>query len=162
MIFTWLKGFIVGESNVGPNEESSQRMNIDIASFSRGAFDIDIVGESHYFIALNRAKEGAEIDGSRRVITTVLVPDPNNKFDKNAIQVCAVVNEQMEQIGHLSRGRALDYRRAIELWQSKGYFMSCKAALFGGEGRKANIGVWLDLPDPEEVENDYHEQFSDT
>ena len=93
---------------------------------------VDIVGESHYVNALKRAKEGAEKDGDKSVVTTVLVREPDNKFDKNAIQVCAVVNEEMEPIGYLSRKRAMDYREVVDLWQRKGYFVSCKAALFGG------------------------------
>ena len=119
---------------------------------------VDIVGESHYVDALKRAKQGAEKDGSKNVVTTVLVREPDNKFDKNAIQVCAVVNEEMDLIGYLSRKRAMDYREVVDLWQIKGYCVRCKAALFGGEGRKVNIGVWLALPDPEEIEEDYAQQ----
>ncbi len=160
MVFKWIKDIFVGDSGDEPTKRgSSQRMNIDIASFSRGDYVVDIVGESHYVDALKRAKQGAEKDGSKNVVTTVLVREPDNKFDKNAIQVCAVVNEEMEPVGYLSRNTARDYRKAVDLWQRKGYFVSCKAALFSSEGRKANIGVWLDLPTPDEIEKDYAQQF---
>ena len=162
MVFKWIKDIFVGDSGDEPtNKAGTQRFNINIAAFSRGDYVVDVVGESHYMNALKRAKESAEKDGDKSVVTTVLVREPDNKFDKNAIQVCAVVNEEMDLIGYLSRKRAMDYREVVDLWQRKGYFVSCKAALFGGEGRKVNIGVWLDLPDPDEIEEDYSHQFPD-
>ncbi len=72
----------------------------------------------------------------------------------------ALIGRELKTVGYLSRDTALDYEDAVEVWEGKGHFVSCKAALFGGTKEKPGIGAWLDLPDPEEIEDDYEDMFS--
>ncbi len=169
MVLKWVKQNIIGDFAAErrrreaeqPAKENEQRVELNIATLTRGDdYVVPIAGESHYMAALKRAKGLAEDEDGKSVVTIVLQREPDNQFDKNAIKVFAVIGGQLEAVGYLSRDTAVEYRDAVEMWEAKGYYVSCKGALFGGTKQKPNIGVWLDLPNPEDVEEEYGEQFS--
>lgn len=52
-----------------------------------GAFDIDIVGESNYQAELEALAGGRDVEGADFEVSGVLMPEPNNPYDPNAIRV---------------------------------------------------------------------------
>ena len=160
MVLKWIKDNVIGGgAHQPPKTGDTQRMALEISSFTRGDYAVAVVGESHYMSALKRAKRSAEDEDGKSVVTAVLLREPDNRFDKNAIKVSVLTDGTLKAVGHLARETALEYRDAVDLWEQKGFFVSCKAALFGGYAEKPNIGVWLDLPDPEEIGAGYAKQF---
>ena len=107
-----------------------------------GECDFHIVGESNYQPELRRvAKSG-------RSFMAVLLSEPNNPKDPNAIRVCA---EGGRTVGYLSRDYAIDYREAFALLGKHGHVGACRAKLIGGVGEKKSFGVMLNLKDPETI-----------
>ena len=157
MVFKFLKDIFANASS----QDNTQRIELKIASLTRGGYySVPIVGESHYMAALKRAKRVALDEDDKSVITMVIQREPDNQFDKNAIKVCALIGEALEAVGYFGRDTAEEYRDSVGLWEASGYYVSCKGALFGGTKGKPNIGVWLDLPDPDGIEEEYEKQFS--
>jgi hypothetical protein len=84
------------------------------ASFLEGDEEIYVVGESHRQDALRdlvkRAKrENPDCDSHRVEITAALVPEPQNKHDRNAIQV----QIDGRHVGYLSREDAIAYQPLV-------------------------------------------------
>src|SRR5262245_6205798 len=105
-----------------------------------------VVGESHYQDALRATSETCERGSSgRRTFTAVLVAEPRNPYDANAI---AVFSPQ-GKLGYLSRDDAIEYQQVIEEVGRRGYNGgACEAYLTGGEPGKPSFGVVLRLADP--------------
>ena len=67
-----------------------------------GDYLCDVVGESHYQAALNRIAGGKTEDGHQIECTAILVPEPTNSHDRNAVKVMIAG----AQVGYLSRTHA--------------------------------------------------------
>lgn len=107
-----------------------------------------VVGESHYQDALRATSRVAQIGAEgRRVFTAVLVPEPENPYDANAVAIYSTQGK----IGHLSRDDALAYRDVLAEVTRRGHHGgSCLAYLNGGEPGKPSFGVSLQLADAHE------------
>jgi hypothetical protein len=112
-----------------------------------GAFRFPIVGESHYQLEIEAIAGGRSEDGARNILVdAVLIPEPNNPYDPNAV---AVKNEN-RTVGYLSRDTAKLFCRALE---ASGFeIVSCEAVINGGWDRgpddRGHFGVRLNAALP--------------
>src|SRR5262245_21115375 len=120
-----------------PHEHSLPALDI-----GWGACNFNIVGESHYQGRLRN------IDMSGRSFTAVLMPEPTNAFDPQAIRVVA---EGADTIGYLSREDAVHYAPVFELLARHNRVGTCRAQLTGGVGEKRSFGVLLNLREVDEL-----------
>jgi hypothetical protein len=116
----------------------------------RGNATIQVAGESHYQDALERAGGGRGTNGVRKPKqTVVLLPEPTNEYDLNAVRVLVV---PYGLVGYLSRGDAVAYRPVIDRIAAVGWLTSCHGTLTGGWDRGRNdrgsIGIELYLRAP--------------
>lgn len=105
---------------------------------------VDVVGESHYQSHLNATAGGKKRDSQRVEVAAVLVPEPNNKKDPNAIQVW--VNGA--PIGYLSRADALAMKATTTKLWNEGSLGYCNGIIVGGwkrGGDEGHYGVKLFL-----------------
>lgn len=103
-----------------------------------GGYNFEVVGESYCQDNLRRALEsvGAEVDA-------VLVPEPNNKYDSNAVRVDVVVDGVALKAGYVPRDRNYLYQGILLRGMKRGEIGTCKAKIFGHD----MLGIWLDLTD---------------
>jgi len=106
-----------------------------------------VVGESHYQPALRAAAGGRKAQDWDDHITVEaqLVPEPNNKFDRNAVAV--LVNGR--KVGYLPAEIAGDYQPVLVGLLRRGLFGTCKGAIVGGGSR--SYGIWLMVAEPEVI-----------
>lgn len=99
---------------------------------------VGVVGESHYQEALRGLSDALEVlERHERNFDARLVPEPNNRYDANAIAVMA----GDKKIGYLPREIAKSYHVPLARQPAP---VECPAQLRGGEdGTK--IGVVLDF-----------------
>jgi hypothetical protein len=137
---------------------------------------VEVVGESYRQDALRRvaaiATDGVpfldELSGRPRKIAeeedrgwfrAVLVCDPSNEHDRNAIAVHA---DGVGHIGYLSRDDAVDYQPVFAALAGRGYSVaSCPAFLIGGEPGKPTYGALLCLSSPDRVIQDLRETLAE-
>lgn len=117
-----------------------------------GAFEVEAVGESNYQDALWRAvrSEQPTERGYRLLTTAVLLPEPSNLYDENAVQV--LIHGELG--GYLSREDAVGYGPLVASHTHGPRVAACNALILGGflqGGRRASLGIWLDLPEPGET-----------
>lgn len=116
-------------------------LTLDIGSAAM-ACNFNIVGESHYQGRLRN------ISMSGRSFTAVLLPEPTNAFDPNAIRVVA---EGADTIGYLSKEDAVHYAPAFEVLARHNRVGTCRAQLTGGVDEKRSFGVLLNLRQVDEL-----------
>ena len=110
-----------------------------------------IVGESNYQPMLRRiAKQG-------RNFRALLIPEPHNAYDPNAIAVWA---EGGGPIGYLSRENALEYREVFAFLTERQHVGVCRAKLIGGTPGKRTYGVLIDLRETESLLTDLRDSFA--
>ncbi len=119
---------------VTPSNEPSLAA-LDLGS-SAGACNFNIVGESHYQGRLRN------ISALGRSFTTMLMPEPTNAVDPNAIRVAA---DGADTVGYLSKEDAVHYAPVFELLTQHNRVGTCQARLTGGTGEKRSFGVLLNL-----------------
>jgi tetratricopeptide (TPR) repeat protein len=108
-----------------------------------GNFLQEIVGESHYQDRLLAIAAGRIAEGKPVKFRVVLIPEPKNEYDPNAVAVHA---ENGGIIGYLSREDAEEYQPAIVAFKKRqGGYPSCNAMTAGGHGDYKSIGVRLDI-----------------
>jgi len=107
----------------------------------RGRFNQPIVGESNYQDSLRQLKENPVVVllGNAPIASLLLVREPDNPYDKNAI---AVLTEEGAIVGYLSREDALSLETTALEHEQRGEVMRCSGKLVGDQ----HIGVWLNLP----------------
>jgi hypothetical protein len=118
----------------------------------RGA-RVDAVGEGAHQGTLERMAGGRTIDGPmNRDHTALLLPEPTNFYDVNAVRVVLIPSTPgvpAATVGHLSREDALAYRPVIDRVAAAGKLTVCKASMTGGWDRgpddRGSIGVILHL-----------------
>lgn len=111
---------------------------------------VPIVGESYYQPALLRAAAG-------RVATpefethiparAVLIPEPRNPHDANAVRIDVVTPAGLETAGYLARPIAAKYQPGL-LALGPGHLVTCEARITGG-GHGRFHGCYLYLGPPE-------------
>jgi hypothetical protein len=106
-----------------------------------------VVGESHYQDALRATSHLCSVGlEGRPTFTAVLVPEPDNPYDTNAIAVYS----HEGKLGYFSRDSAIAYRELFAEVKRLGYQGgACEAYLTGGEADKPSFGVVLHLADAE-------------
>ncbi|MPZ26150.1 MAG: hypothetical protein GEV12_06790 [Micromonosporaceae bacterium] len=116
---------------------------IPVARFD-GRHDLDVVGESFYQDAIWQCAGGWTSERVRAEIEAVLVAEPDNPHDKNAISVWI----SGMRVGYLSREDAAEYRNGLLALQAR---HRCHVALGGviaGGGMRESgpglLGVFLD------------------
>jgi len=99
---------------------------------------IDIVGESQFQEALARYKTGA----SDAWANGVLIPEPDNSFDPNAILLYLINNEfWIDPVGYLPKEVAQKVVRPISNLLAQGQILPVKCKLVNASGTMTNIGV---------------------
>lgn len=123
----------------------SARVQTVQATLYPGGETLEVVGESHYQDALWRIVGERRRDPVRYETHAVLLPDPDNRYDPNTIEV----RIDGALVGYLSREDAAVYRpgllRLIET--SANRFVALDAVIVGGGPRPDGIsflGVFLD------------------
>lgn len=118
----------------------------------RGWASIDVVGESHYKESV-RTLFGADLkgDGAELETTVRLVPDPKNKFDRNAVGVWA----GGRQLGHLPRDEAARYAPVLSALLAQGWAPQVSARVWASQWSSDYLvrgdfsaSVRLDLAEP--------------
>ncbi|TCN32804.1 hypothetical protein EV644_1242 [Kribbella orskensis] len=109
-----------------------------------GDDDLEVVGESNYQSALWAICGERLGERVRYTITAVLVPEPENAYDPNAIAV--LIAGQI--VGYLDRQTAGLYIRSLhEQMASRGAYVGLKGVIVGGGHRNdgpGRLGVWLE------------------
>jgi hypothetical protein len=108
---------------------------------------VAVVGESHRQDALRRTERISQMVGEERTFRAVLVPEPTNPHDRNAVMVFS----EHGHLGYLPRDVAAEYRRLFVEIRKSGYQAgACEGILTGGTRDKPFFGVVLRLSDPDE------------
>jgi hypothetical protein len=113
---------------------------------------LDIVGEQSYQDALRKLGAPFTEEGPTNLDhLAVLVPEPNNRYDKNAIRV----QIDRQRVGYLSRENALLYGPVIGWALGQDRYLVAHAKLTGGWNRgpsdRGSIGVKLHVGSPAET-----------
>jgi hypothetical protein len=106
---------------------------------------LEVVGESHYQDALWSIVGGVRQEHVRHEIHAVLMPEPDNAYDPNAIKVLIDGN----LVGYLSREDAAVYRSGLLLLMKSnpGTLIALHGVIVGGGERPdglGRLGVFLD------------------
>jgi hypothetical protein len=117
---------------------------------------VNVVGESAYQGTLETIGGGRTIDGCRlRDHTAVLLPEPTNRYDANAVRVAVIPwagSTGSGVVGYLSREDAIDYRPVIDRLAAVGRLAAGAVSLTGGWDRggddRGHIGVRLHIDTP--------------
>jgi ssDNA-binding Zn-finger/Zn-ribbon topoisomerase 1 len=110
---------------------------------------LDVVGESHYQPALERMAGGRTNVGARHPDhMAVLLPEPTNEWDPNAVRVLLVAGSSAALVGYLSREDAIAYRPVIDRVAERGEVTMCHASLKGGWDQGVSFGVMLRIGAP--------------
>lgn len=110
-----------------------------------GDFSIDVVGESHYQQALERAAGGRSESGVDVVVKATLVLEDSNPHDDQAV----AVRLDGATVGYLDRYKARAFRQIIATWNvPPDYPLRCMAKITGGwdrgNGDRGSFGIRLD------------------
>jgi hypothetical protein len=111
-----------------------------------GHRDLPIAGTSHRQQVLARIAGEALRKGEHVAFTALIVPEPDNPHDPNAI---AVVADGQGPIGYFARRDALRYKAMAEELIRRNAIGVCEAFLTGGWNDQATIGVRLEIEEPE-------------
>lgn len=116
---------------------------------------VDVVGEGSHQGSLERVAGGRTVDGPRiRDHSAILMPEPTNPYDPNAVRVVVVPSSGSgATIGYLSREDAVAYRPVIDRLAAEGKVAACRASIGGGWERgsddRGSFGVRLSMGTPE-------------
>ena len=105
------------------------------------------MGTSHHQDLLRQLAGDALSRREHVAFTALIVPEPENQHDPNAI---AVVAEGLGSIGYFGRRDAVRYRVMAEELQRRNAIGVCEAFLTGGWSNEVSIGVKLEIEGPED------------
>lgn len=113
---------------------------------------VDVVGEQSYQDTIFQLAGGRDQNGPRNPRhNAMLIPEPTNKYDKNA--VCVRIDGL--RVGYLSREDAVRYGPVTRWIGQRGLVIGCEAYLKGGwyrgRGDAGSVGVSLHLGSPGET-----------
>src|SRR5690348_6253660 len=127
--------------SLGPVQVEATAVSVSLLG---GQDDLEVVGELAYQNALWRLSGGTLGDRIRCQILAVLVPEPTNPFDGNAI----AVQIEGQVIGYLSRATAQDYLPGLQrLMYVRGGYIALHGVIVGGgyyDDGPGRLGVWLE------------------
>jgi len=127
-----------------PPAPSSARMMTVSAHLHTGDEDLEIVGEANYQEALWAICGGAVGDRIRHRVVAVVVPEPQNPHDANAISI--QIDGQL--VGYLPRDVAVRYGSGLkELMTRCGGYVALEGVIVGGgyyNDGPGRLGVWLE------------------
>ncbi len=138
-----------------PVGELKGRLEADALLFEPARKTVNVVGEGSYQGSLERLAGGRTTDGPRdRDHTAILLPEPTNPYDPNAVRVAVLTaSGDGATIGYLSREDAVDYRPVIDRLAAEGKVAACRASIGGGwdrgSGVRGNFGVRLSMGTPD-------------
>ncbi|WP_156400342.1 HIRAN domain-containing protein [Caulobacter sp. Root655] len=119
----------------------------------KGGYPRDAVGESNYQEALSRVCGGHNRHGHELTTTGVLMPEPTNPYDPNAIMVTI----GGERVGYLARDEAKRYGDALVAAGFGGQSATVDVKVVGGwrtnQHDEGHFGVKLALPWPVKFEH---------
>lgn len=118
--------------------------HVDLGS-GRG-YSTGITGESRRQAVLRRLSAGRRERGDDVSFIAVLIPEPENPYDPNAVRVDI---QGGDQIGYLAREDAMDYRTVFKALAETQKVGVCRAKLIGGTSDKPSFGVMVDLKAPD-------------
>ena len=113
---------------------------------------VSVVGESHYQASLARAARGAALGydwDSLPPAPVLLVPEPENVHDANAVRVDVLVDGGSRCAGYLSREEAQRYQPQLLRLRAAGFVGTCSGRITGGGAN--SYGLYLHLADPRDV-----------
>jgi hypothetical protein len=115
------------------------------ATLYTGDETLEVVGESNYQETLWKIVGGRRRERVRHDVAAVLLPEPDNQFDANAIQVLIDGN----LVGYLSRKDAVAYGRGLRALMSTSAngLVALEATIVGGGQRLDGygfLGVFID------------------
>lgn len=113
---------------------------------------LEVVGEQSYQDTILRIAGGRDQNGPKNPRHhAMLIPEPTNKYDKNAI--CVRIDGL--RVGYLSREDAVRYGPVTRWMGQRGLLIACEAFLKGGwyrgRGDAGSVGVSLHLGSPGET-----------
>jgi hypothetical protein len=115
------------------------RQTADLSGHAR----VGIVGESHYQDELARIAGPKQPGGVHLETTAVLLPEPENPFDANAIAVHVLGGGK---VGYLSREDAVDYGPLVRRNTRSDAVAACEAIILGADAtRQTQYCVWLHI-----------------
>jgi len=112
-----------------------------------GGAHVSVVGESYYQDAIVKTVALSPLDSEepdRNVFQAVLVREPGNKYDPNAIGVYSSVG----QVGHLARDTAIEYGPVFEEIARQGAGAGVCVGLIGRRNATVPYGIVLRLSIP--------------
>lgn len=127
-------------------EQNVLAMRLTALELAGGAH-VSVVGESFYQEAIAKTAANSPADEkepNRRAFRAVLVREPGNEYDPNAIGVYS----SFGQLGHLSRKIALEYGPIFEEIARQGAEAGCCVGLIGRSSADRPYGVVLRLSIP--------------
>ena len=139
-----------GPITTWPVGDLKGKLEVDAVLFEPVRKTVNVVGEGSYQGSLERLAGGRTIDGPRdRYHTAILLPEPTNPYDPNAVRVAVVTSSgDGATIGYLSREDAVAYRPVIDRLAAQGKVAACRASIGGGWDR-GNFGVRLSMGTPD-------------
>jgi hypothetical protein len=129
----------------GRKASASERAQAPVARVRllAGQDDLEVVGELAYQTTLWQLCHGTLGDRVRCDIVAVLVPEPTNPHDANAI----AVQIDRHVIGYLPRGTATEYLPGLKrLMAMRGGYIALRGMIVGGgyyDDGPGRLGVWL-------------------
>lgn len=118
-------------------------------TFLIGGRLVNVAGESHYQDALTEIVGDAAASEAqvRHPTEAVLVPEPDNPHDANAVRV----EIDGRKVGYLPRAEAVAYGPMLRTLADRGRAAAAEAVVAGRtDAGTSNLGVFLRLPEPEE------------
>jgi hypothetical protein len=112
--------------------------------FLRGGELVNVAGESHYQEALRALTDTDGATEVRLEVEAVLVPEPTNPHDPNAVMV--QVGGLL--VGYLPRQSAVAYGPMIAAVAARSRAAACEAMIAARGGPTSALGVFLRLPKP--------------
>ena len=109
------------------------------------ASHVAVHGESFYQPTLHKTASLATEEDGELVLRAILLPEPGNKYDPNAVAVYSDAGI----VGYLPRDVVPRYRRVFEEIERQGCKAGvCRGVLMGGTRDKPSYGVVLRLSSP--------------
>lgn len=128
----------------GAPSPASVRSTTVSAHVHTGDDDLEVVGEANYQTALWAICGGAHGDRVRHRVVAVLVPEPENPYDANAISI----QIDGHVVGYLARDVAMRYGPGLEVLMTRyGGYVALEGSIVGGgsyEDGPGRLGVWLE------------------
>lgn len=103
----------------------------------------EVVGESRYQDGIRRVLREYDADLDPSHFSVMLIPEPLNPVNRNAVRVDLFYNEAVEKCGYLPRERAYQWHGLLLRNADQGFVTVMTAKVFGGTPQKPLYGVWL-------------------